>query len=52
MANVFFSLQDGIVKDGLWDVYNQIHMVCNDVHSKTMTTYMNHAFLASVLIGF
>ena len=20
-------LQDGIVKDGLWDVYNQIHMV-------------------------
>ena len=24
---VSFTLKDGIVKDGLWDVYNQIHMV-------------------------
>ena len=33
-----FFLQDGIVKDGLWDVYNQIHMVGNDVSQNIVLT--------------
>ena len=53
-----FYLQDGIVKDGLWDVYNQIHMVCNDVLKvrsllKPVTTYILCIFLlASVFLDF
>lgn len=28
------ELQDGLIKDGLWDVYNDVHMVSN--HSRVV----------------